>query len=145
MIDVSSSGMLGGHMVVRAESDGLAAARAWIRDVAYELNLSEDQATDLLIAAGEAISNAYLYGTPNPAENFIYLDWCYDGGVLSITIRDEGKGFSSSKQVRKHHCPTVFRGNGIELMRCSVDEVYLNDCGGASVTLKKRTPLTVCI
>lgn len=126
-----------GHITVRAEPTGLSKARQRICNLARKLSLSEEQIIDIHIAVGEAISNAYLHGTPDRGNNTIHLDWHVSDDALTIAVRDEGLGFASGSPTASAKS-TAARGWGIKLMRASMDEVRFGFDRGAKVTLRKR-------
>ena len=88
-----------GFVVLKPNSNGLYAAREQIRCVANGMCISPDDADYLLIAVGEAISNAYRHGSPNPATDLIRLSWHQDTSGLIITIKDNGRGFSAAQRL----------------------------------------------
>ena len=129
-----------GYMILKPDSHGLYAARRRIRDVIGNLQLPTDEADSLLIAVGEAISNAYRHGAPNPDTDLIRLSWRRDLAGLAITIKDDGNGFVAGP----HFCPSDGHGSlarGIELMRACADDVRLISDNGAKVVLHKRVRL----
>ena len=124
-------------MIVRAEPSGLSAARRHIGSVSRQLDLSDDEASDILLAVGEAVSNAYRHGTPDPCSGFIYLDWCYSGGVFTVSVGDDGPGIPRGilRPLMSRAAPGA--GCGLHLMRESVDELSLEFDQGTRVILKK--------
>jgi anti-sigma regulatory factor (Ser/Thr protein kinase) len=127
-----------GHMTIRPGSAGLSAARERVRRVADEIGISNEDAADLLLAVGEALSNAYLHGTPDPQTNLIYLGWRFAGEVVTITVKDEGPGFTPRQVAGPVAGGPLLRGQGLRLMREGADEVYFEFDNGARVNIKKR-------
>lgn len=127
-------------MVIRPESSGLSAARRRMSSVARDLDLSSDELAELLIAVGEAVSNAYVHGSPDRDRNFIYIGWHFANGALTVTVRDEGPGFAPCECTLPPCDTSSLRGHGICLMRKSVDEVNFRFDDGARVMLTKRAP-----
>jgi len=104
------------------------------------LCIPPDEADCLLIAVGEAISNAYRHGTPDPTTNVIRLSWRHDMGNLRITVKDSGSGFHA----KQPSCASERLGSlglGIGLMRACTDNVHLSSNNGARVVLHKRVKL----
>jgi anti-sigma regulatory factor (Ser/Thr protein kinase) len=126
-----------GHMTVKPNSMGLWAARSQVGQVAHELSLPAEDAADLLLAVGEALSNAYLHGSPNHATNLILVGWRFAGEVLTVTVKDEGGGFRP-REAASLVGAAGLRGRGLRLMRQSVDEVHFEFDGGTRVVLRKR-------
>lgn len=136
MIDVRNEG----YLTLRPDSQGLSAARGRIRELVRQLQLPEDEAASILIAVGEAISNAYRHGTRNPNCDLIRLSWHHTISDLVVTVKDDGRGFTN----RSRFCPTEHHGSlahGIEIMRAGTDEVRFFFDQGAKVVLRKRVRL----
>ena len=132
-----------GQMTIKPEPSGLSAARRRIRTVAHQLNFSKAQILDLQLATGEAISNAYLHGSPDPGSNFIRVSWCFVDDMLTVAVADEGNGFAPHSARRRSRLDPEVRGYGIELMRACVDEVdFLTEQGG-KVVLRMRSASNV--
>ena len=129
-----------GCMILSPDSRGLYAARHRIRGIARELRLAHDEADRLLIAVGEAVSNAYRHGTPNPTTDLIRLSWHQDPIGLVITIKDDGCGFDDNPRLSLSERPGSL-ARGLELMRACVDEVHLISDKGGKVVLRKRVRL----
>ena len=127
-----------GQMAIRPGRAGLSAARDRVRRVAADVGIPGDAAADLLLAVGEALSNAYRHGTPDPQANLIYLGWRFAEEVVTITVRDEGQGFTPREAAARKARSATSHGHGLHLMRQGVDEVYFEFDGGARVTLRRR-------
>ncbi|HWY56037.1 MAG TPA: ATP-binding protein [Terriglobales bacterium] len=97
--------------------------------------------TDIELALHEALANAVIHGNGDSSSKRIYVTCrCYMDGEVSITVRDEGRGFDSSAVPD----PTL-RGNlllthgrGIYLMKVLMDEVSFEE-SGALVMMRKRS------
>jgi len=129
-----------GHMTIRPEPTGLSAARNKILRVSDDLCFDEEARLDILLAVGEALSNAYQYGSVDKRVNLIYLGWHFADDILTVTIRDEGPGFMPYESKERDNCISP-RGYGFKIMRRSVDHVHFEFDNGAKVILKKR----ICI
>jgi len=125
-------------MTIRPGPAGLSAARECVRRVAGELQIPSEDAADLLLAVGEALSNAYVHGTPDPQVNLIYIGWHFAGEIVTITIKDEGPGFVPHEVAGRLTGLAMARGHGLRLMREGADEVYVEFDDGAKVCLRKR-------
>jgi anti-sigma regulatory factor (Ser/Thr protein kinase) len=126
-----------GYMILKPDSRGLRSARGWMRAVFRNLQLAEDDAGGLLIAVGEAISNAYLHGTPDRNSDLIRLGWSWTGREMIVTVKDNGNGCGNGARLR----PSDWRGSlarGVELMQAGADKVAFFDDNGAKVVLIKR-------
>jgi len=95
---------------------------------------------DIEMALHEALANAVIHGNgENPCKRIYVECRCYMDGEVSITVRDEGRGFDSSAVLD----PTVLEnllfthGRGIYLIKTSMDEVSFEE-GGAVVMMRKK-------
>lgn len=96
--------------------------------------------TDIEIALREALANVVIHGNEERSCKRIHLTCrCYMDGEISITVRDEGRGFESSAlpdpMFRGHLLLT--HGRGIYLMKVLMDEVSFEE-GGAAVMMRKK-------
>lgn len=123
-----------GYLIIRPEPRGLAAARRQVSLLTRNLGFAEDDASDVIIAVGEAMSNAYLYGTPDLGKNCIYLGWQCTNNMLTITINDEGPGIEKFRRFRL----VESMGCGIPIMKETMDNVHFDYQDGTLVVLKKH-------
>lgn len=129
-----------GKMAIRSEQAGLSAARKRIAYVAEGLKFGREDIEDLMIAIGEAVTNAYVHGIAEPGKGMIYLGWHCEGDTLTVIIKDRGLNGS--------HVPLAGQrvkmlGLGIKLMRSVMDEVNIQYRHGTTVTLKKHNHLLI--
>jgi anti-sigma regulatory factor (Ser/Thr protein kinase) len=129
-----------GKMAIRSEQSGLSAARKRIAHIAEGLKFGSDDIEDLMIAVGEAVTNAYVHGTAEPGKSMIYLGWHCEGDTLTVIIKDRG--------LNGNHIPLAGQrvkmlGLGMKLMRSVMDEVNIQYHHGTTVTLKKRKHLLI--
>jgi len=96
---------------------------------------------DIEMALHEALANAVIHGNSENTCKRIYVECrCYMDGEVSITVRDEGRGFDRSAVLD----PTVLEnllfthGRGIYLMKTLMDEVSFEE-GGAVVMMRKKS------
>lgn len=130
-----------GEMFVRTESTGLAAARRRIVSVARSLHFSDRETEDLLLAVGEAVTNAYIHGTPKPGSGFIYLGWRCEDDILTVTVKDEGIPRNPNHIPLSKQRVAVL-GSGIGIMCSLMDEVDIELGSSATVILRKRRQLS---
>ena len=96
--------------------------------------------TDIEMALHEALVNAVIHGNGENSCKSIYVECrCYMDGEVSITVRDEGRGFDSSTVPD----PTLLEnllfthGRGIYLMKTLMDEVFFEEGCGVVMMRKK--------
>ena len=95
---------------------------------------------DIEIALREALTNAIVHGNHEDPEKRVYVETrCSQDGEVSLTIRDQGKGFDYL--VLPDPTATWNRlslhGRGIYLMRALMDEVRFEE-GGTVVKMRKE-------
>jgi len=140
-IELADEWLMSGQMIIRPEQTGLSTARRRIRDIAKRLDLNQDETENLLLAFGEALSNAYRYGCPDHESNLIQVSWYVEDGSIAVIVRDDGAGFDVSHSESSSRRTNNSLGCGICLMRASVDEVNFDFEEGEKVTLKKYLPV----
>ena len=97
--------------------------------------------TDIEMALHEALANAVIHGNGENSGKRVYVEGrCYMDGEVSITVRDEGRGFDSNAipnpTFRENLLFTY--GRGIYLMKTLMDEVSFEE-GGAAVMMRKKS------
>ena len=92
------------------------------------------------VALTEALANAVIHGNhENPYKTVVVVCRCAMDGEVSITVQDEGEGFSSRSLLD----PTDLKrlplnhGRGIYLMQALMDDVCFEE-GGRVVRMRKR-------
>ena len=123
-----------GHITIGAEGTGLSVARKLVYSLAGDVGMCDSERVELLVAVGEALSNAYVHGAADAVSHLITLDWYIRGGELTVIVKDEGSFRSREESQRDPR----FRGWGIVLMDACVDELILRRNGGTEVTLRKK-------
>ncbi|HEX8074830.1 MAG TPA: SpoIIE family protein phosphatase [Thermoleophilaceae bacterium] len=113
---------------VAAVPESLAGMRRSLRDWLSACGARDEDAYDVLVAAGEAASNAveHAYG-PGDAEFEVTAEAF--GGDLSLTIRDSG----SWRPARGQN-----RGRGIDLMRVLMDDVDVDHADHGTTVRMRR-------
>jgi len=101
---------------------------------------SRVDASDILVAVCEAVTNSVLHGqSPDGENNNIRITCSYESGNFKINISDNGIGYNPN--LPEWHPPDLVRdrGRGIFLMQQLMDGVeFAADDRGATVTLTKK-------
>jgi serine/threonine-protein kinase RsbW len=118
--------------------ENVALARHGIAGFAAECGFSEEEVSDIRLAAGEALSNAVEHGCKTAARR-ILVDCRFDDHELAIEIRDRGSGFPEPSDRSSVEPDDRGRGFGIFLMRRLMDEVSFAR-NGRVVRLVRRRP-----
>jgi serine/threonine-protein kinase RsbW len=97
--------------------------------------------TDIDVALHEALANAVIHGNRENSCKRVYVTCrCYMDGEVSITVRDEGRGFDSSalQDPTFRENLLLTHGRGIYLMKTLMDEVSFEE-GGSVVRMRKNS------
>ena len=95
---------------------------------------------DVEVSLREALANAIVHGNHEDPHKHVYVVCrCVPDEEVSVVVRDEGKGFSSTElpnpttaeQLESTH------GRGVYLMTALMDEVYF-ERGGTTVHMRKK-------
>jgi serine/threonine-protein kinase RsbW len=96
---------------------------------------------DIDAALHEALTNAVVHGNgENSCKHVYVISRCYMDGEVSITVRDEGRGFDGSTVPDPTFLENLLftHGRGIYLMKTLMDEVSFEE-GGAVVMMRKKS------
>jgi serine/threonine-protein kinase RsbW len=103
--------------------------------------MADGSEIDIEMALREALANAVIHGNGDESCKRVYVTCrCYMDGEVSITIRDQGRGFDSNAVLD----PTLVEnllfthGRGIYLMKSLMDEVSFEE-GGSVVRMRKNS------
>jgi serine/threonine-protein kinase RsbW len=98
---------------------------------------------DIETALREALANAVIHGNGDDSRKSVYVTCrCYMDGEVSITVRDEGRGFNSNAVPDPTFLENLLftHGRGIYLMKTLMDEVSFEE-GGSVVRMRKNCNL----
>lgn len=102
--------------------------------------MADGSEVDIEMALLEALANAVIHGNGDNSSKRVYVTCrCYMDGEVSITVRDEGKGFDSSTVPDPTFRENLLftHGRGIYLMKALMDEVFFEE-NGAVVRMRKN-------
>lgn len=126
------------HAVYASDIHNVALARRAIAGFAAECGFSDEEVSDIRLAAGEALSNAVEHGSETRARRVV-VACTFADDELSIEIQDSGNGFTEPSDRSNVEPDDRGRGFGIFLMRRLMDEVSFAR-NGAVVRLVRRRP-----
>lgn len=95
---------------------------------------------DIEMALREASANAVIHGNGDDSSKSVYVTCrCYMDGEVSITVRDQGRGFDSNAVPDPTSLENLLftHGRGIYVMKTLMDEVCFED-GGSVVRMRKN-------
>jgi serine/threonine-protein kinase RsbW len=93
---------------------------------------------DVEIALREALANAIIHGNHENPRKRVHVRCRCKADEVSITVKDEGRGFDTSKMTDPNPENTrSVHGRGIYLMKALMDEVRFEE-GGVVVRMRKN-------
>ncbi|MEA5060529.1 MAG: anti-sigma F factor [Candidatus Pelethousia sp.] len=139
--------MFENHMELRfcSISQNEALARTVAAAFATQLNPTIEELTDIRTAVSEAVTNAIIHGYENRPDQIVCM-CCKieEGSLITIRVRDEGKGIENVDLARQPFYttqPDMERsGMGFSVMEAFMDQVWVESAPGkgTTVTLQKR-------
>ncbi len=116
-----------------ADVNRLADVRNSLRNWLIRAEVDADQIHDVLIAAGEALSNSIEHGHRESPEGVIRLRATVGADVVRLTIVDSGTWKPPRSAAQRH------RGRGIQLMQALMQDVTIDrETDGTTVHLTAR-------
>jgi anti-sigma regulatory factor (Ser/Thr protein kinase) len=113
------------RLVLPSVPGSVATAARFVEAAAAEAALPPALAERLLLAAGEAVSNAIEHGNGEDPARLVRLEWAAlpDGGVLSV--QDEGPGLTREQVLTAELPADPYQtgGRGLFLIRTLSDDV----------------------
>jgi serine/threonine-protein kinase RsbW len=103
--------------------------------------MADGSEIDIEMALREALANAVIHGNGDDSRKSVYVTCrCYMDGEVSVTVRDEGKGFNSNAVPDPTSRDNLLftHGRGIYLMKTLMDEVSFEE-GGSVVRMRKNS------
>ncbi|WP_422742877.1 SpoIIE family protein phosphatase [Mycobacterium sp. WMMD1722] len=121
------------EMAFPAHTDQLAPSRSELRSWLSRVGVNPEQVQNVLIAVGEAVSNAIEHGHRDKQDGTVTLRACAFVDQLRVTVTDTG----TWKENRPGE--NIRRGRGLALMRGLMDDFSIHsDTGGTTVDLSAR-------
>jgi serine/threonine-protein kinase RsbW len=113
-------------------------ARERVRQVAESAGLGGNWLRDVLVAVGEAVSNAIRHGSTGAQDSSFTVSCIANPERVSISVSDNGPGFCMQDIPSLEDALDSEYGRGIHCMNALMDEVGFSFEGGTSVRLVKR-------
>ncbi|MGA1543300.1 MAG: ATP-binding protein [Saprospiraceae bacterium] len=120
-----------------SNTNELSQLERFVKKIAAQYRLDEEQYGNVLISLTEAVSNAIIHGNKKDSNKKVCISLIEEKNKISISVSDQGKGFD----VHKIPDPTTeerlfcIGGRGVYIMKRLCDGVcYCNN--GSTVTLE---------
>ena len=129
------------HLLLPCRSDSVPVVRALLSRDLDRWGVPEDVADAILLASGEAVTNAVVHGSWGQQDSAMVIRWAMTGGRFSFSVQDRGPGFDSSRTAmsRRAH-PSQNRGRGLYIMHALMDRVVVDSgLNGTRILLEKAT------
>jgi len=113
--------------------------RAFVAGYLADLRAPIEESQEVIIAVGEAASNACKYGRSAQGRSELRVRCALEGPDIVISVSDDGPGFDPAK-THRNGLPDRFAsgGRGMFLMHQFMDSVEFSTSeGGTTVTLKR--------
>ena len=132
------------ELTLESKIDSVDAAELIVQGLAREMGLSPDEIDHLGMAVRESMVNAVTHGNGYNKEKAVHFAVRVEGATLTISIRDEGKGFDPQGVPDPTAPENLLKtsGRGLLLMNALVDEFQVGPAEpcGTLVTLVKSGP-----
>ena len=113
-------------------------ARNRVMQVAESVGLDGDWLRDVMLAVGEAITNAVRHGHSGEPDSTFTVSCIANPERVSISVSDNGAGFSMGDIPTFEEALLMEHGRGVYCMNALMDEVSFSFECGTSVRLVKR-------
>lgn len=106
-------------------------ASRFIQEAAEALELPEPFREQLLLAVGEAVSNAARHGNAFDPEKRVTVMCCSESEEIRLCVEDEGEGVPSERldQAALPADPLETSGRGLFIMKTLADRIWLEEQG----------------
>jgi anti-sigma regulatory factor (Ser/Thr protein kinase) len=130
------------EMVVINKPIAVNDVRRFVAEELKEAGFSKSDASDVLVAVCEAVTNSVLHGqSPDGENNNIRVGCFIEDSHLKIAISDRGIGYSPDLSTWRPPDLVRDRGRGIYLMQKLMDDVrFVARDRGATIILSKKLP-----
>jgi anti-sigma regulatory factor (Ser/Thr protein kinase) len=136
-VEEATHGRLGrptAHLLLPCRSDSVPVVRALLSRDLERWAVPEEVADAILLASGEAVTNAVVHGAWGQQDSAMVIRWAMAGGRFSFSVQDRGPGFDSSGTAMS----SQNRGRGLYIMHALMDRVVVDSgLSGTRILLEK--------
>lgn len=104
--------------------------------ITREAGINKENYGKILVSVMEAVNNAIVHGNKSDEKKFVDIEISFKNSSMSVTVLDQGKGFSPAEVPDPTEPENIERvnGRGLFLMSRLADEIKFNKKGN-SVTM----------
>jgi serine/threonine-protein kinase RsbW len=104
-----------------------------------ELHIDDGIMYRLLVSCTEAVNNAIVHGNKSDPDKKVIIRCIVDEKILTIYVKDEGKGFDSKSLQDPREKKNLMKenGRGVFLMRSLMDKVKFKRLKSGSIVEMK--------
>ncbi len=128
------------ELVVANKPIAVTDARKFVAKSVRETPLTKAEASDVLVAVCEAVTNSVLHGqSPDGEDNNIRVSCLFENGCFKVMVSDKGIGYNPNLPAWRPPDIVRDRGRGIYLMQQLMDDVqFIPGDRGLTVVLSKK-------
>ncbi len=122
---------------IESTPNNLITVEEFVNYFSVELGLEQEKINGLLLAVTEATTNAIIHGNKNNKLKMVRISVFIDRSVVTIKIKDEGKGFDPSIVPDPTDPENLLKdsGRGLYLMRVYMDGLTYNQTPEGTETI----------
>jgi len=113
------------EMICRSNQKEITRIEKFLRQVNSDLHIDEGIMYRLLVSCTEAVNNAIVHGNNSDPDKKVIIRCTVEKKILTICVKDEGKGFDSERLQDPREEKNLMKenGRGVFLMRSLMDRV----------------------
>lgn len=127
----------------RSSNEGF--ARMAVACFAAQMDPTLNELEDIKTAVSEAVTNAIVHAYPNALGKVILKARIYEGNVLEIVVKDNGKGIPDVEKARQPMFTTGGEersGMGFTIMESFMDQLQVKSVPGKGTTVSMKRKIT---
>ncbi|MBI5021353.1 MAG: ATP-binding protein [Ignavibacteriales bacterium] len=128
-------------LVLKSEPKEIIKVEHFLEKINNKLNLDEMRFNKLLVAATEAVNNGIIHGNKRDPRKKVKLTCTLKNSILTITVKDQGKGINPDTIPDPLSQENILRenGRGIFLMKSLMEKiVFKKSKTGSSVIMTMK-------
>jgi serine/threonine-protein kinase RsbW len=127
-------------LTIPNEVERVPEARLFVRGFLMDIEATDDDVFEILVAVEEAATNALRHNPKAPGEGLIEIRCAYMPSEFIVQVSDDGPGFAyDAKLSQQTPDPFAAGGRGLFLMGRLMDRVYVEPSEhGTSITMTRH-------